>query len=66
MANISRKYIVEKNSFSIDGFKYNVQVWLSIDGGESYWYTGVGRFVKTKKEARQYIQEYKKNHRTEE
>ena len=66
MANISRKYIVEKNSFSIDGYKYNVQVWLSIDGGESYWYAGIGRFVKTKKEARQYIQEYKKSHRSEE
>ena len=62
MANIMRKYIIEKNSFSIDGFKYNTQVWISIDGGDTFWYTGIGRFTRTKKEARQYIQEYKKNH----
>ena len=63
---INRKYNIEKTSFPIDGeYNYNVQVLISVDGGKNYYYTGIGRFVKTKKEARQYIQEYKKNHRTE-
>lgn len=65
MANIMRKYVIEKNSFPYDGFKYNVQVWLSVDGGETYWYTGIGRFTRTKKEATQYIREYKKNNAEE-
>lgn len=63
---ISRKYNIEKTELPIDGvYNYNVQVLISVDGGENYYYTGIGRFVKTKKEARQYIQEYEKSHRTE-
>lgn len=63
---VYRKYNIEKTSFPIDGaYNYNVQVLISVDGGKNYYYTGIGRFVKTKKEARYYIQEYEKNHRTE-
>lgn len=60
---INRKYNIEKTSFPIDGvYNYNVQVLISVDGGENYYYTGIGHFVKTKKAAREYIKQYKAAH----
>lgn len=57
---IKRKYNIEKTSFPLDGiYNYNVQVLISVDGGKNYYYTGIGKFVKTKKAAREYIKEYK-------
>ena len=50
-----RKYVIEKNNNAIDGHKYNVQIWVSIDGGTNYYYCGVGRFCKTKKECKEFI-----------
>lgn len=61
--DIKRKYKIEKTSFPLDGvYNYNVQVWLSIDNGKSYCYTGIGKFFKTKKEAKNYCFEYEKSH----
>lgn len=61
MANIKRKYNIEKTSFPIDGiYNWNVQVLISVDGGNNFYYCGIGKFTRTKKAALQYIQEYKK------
>lgn len=61
--NIKRKYRIEKTSFPIDGvYNYNVQVLISIDGGNNYYYSGIGKFCKTRKDAKKYIQEYENNH----
>lgn len=62
MANISRKYNIEKLFFPVDGYEYNAQVLISIDGGNHYYYTGIGRFTKTKEEAIEYCKRYEKKH----
>ena len=36
------------------GCEYNVQVLTSIDGGETFFYCGIGRFVKDISEAERY------------
>lgn len=62
-SNIRRKFTIEKTSYPLDGvYNYNVSVLLSIDGGP-YYYCGIGRFVKTKKDALQYIRDYKRVHK---
>ena len=61
MANVKRKFDIKKTDFAIDGiYNYNVCVLISVDGGNNYYYCGIGRFVRTKKEARQWIKEYNK------
>lgn len=32
-------------------YPYNVQIWHSYDGGETFWYSGYGRFFKDKESA---------------
>lgn len=36
-------------------FKYNVQIWKSINYGRTFYYTGTGKFCRTKKEVKAYI-----------
>ena len=52
MANIKHKYHIEKPAFPIDGYKFNVQVLISVDGGENFYYCGIGKFCKTEKKQR--------------
>jgi hypothetical protein len=57
--SINRRFTIEKTSFPLDGiYNYNVSVWISIDGGP-YVYAGLGRYTRTKKDALQYIRNYK-------
>ena len=63
MAEITRKYLIEETSQFMretEGFKYNVSVWISVDGGENFAYCGIGRFTKTIEDATAYINEYNK------
>lgn len=60
MANIKHKYHIEKPAFPIDGYKFNVQVLISVDGGENFYHCGIGKFCKTEEEAMEYIAQYKK------
>lgn len=56
------KYTVEKLSLPIDGiYKYNVKKLASIDGGKTWWYSGFGRYAKSKAQARRWIRKDKKN-----
>lgn len=60
---IKRKYVIEKTTFPLDGiYNYNAQVWISVDG-ESFCYCGIGRYCRTKKEAREYCKQYESNHK---
>lgn len=63
MPNILRKYTVEKLNFPVSGgmyekYDYNVQTFVSIDGGKNYYYCGVGRFCKTEAEAEAYCEKH--------
>ena len=49
------RYEINELSSPIDGvYKYNVQRWTSIDGGQSWAYCGFGRYFKTREEAEKY------------
>lgn len=62
--DIKRKYRIEKNSFPIDGvYRYNAQVLISVDNGNNYYYSGIGRFCKTLKEAKAYCNQYEVDHK---
>lgn len=67
MASVKHKYNIEKTAFPIDGYNFNVQVLISVDGGKNFYYCGIGKFCKTEEEAAEYIAQYKKeNPNTEE
>lgn len=54
---IIKKRKIEKLSFPVDGYNYNVMEWRSVDGGKTFWYCGYGKFCKTLEEAEQYAGE---------
>lgn len=59
--DIRRKCVVEKTRYPLDEvYNYNAQVWVSVDGGKSYCYCGIGKFCKTKEEAERYCSEYER------
>lgn len=60
---IQRRYNVEKLSFPVDGYEYNVQVLLSIDGGKNFYYCGIGKFCKTEQECQDFIGKYEAEHK---
>lgn len=60
MSCIKHKYRIETMDLLIDGYKYNVQVWISVDGGENFYYCGMGKFCKTEREATEFIAWHKK------
>lgn len=62
MADVKRKYNIEKLNFPVDGYEYNAQVYISIDGGKSYYYCGIGKFTKTEQEAKEYCKQYEAEH----
>lgn len=59
-SNIARKYRIEKCNFVYDDYKYIVQIMLSFDGGKNFFYTGMGKYVKSKKAAQQFIRDHEK------
>lgn len=55
-----KKYRVEKLHFPVDGiYNYNVQELSSVDGGETFWYCGFGKFCRTLEEANEYVRQMK-------
>lgn len=52
---VIQKYKVLNNHN--EEYKYNVQIWRSIDGGKNFCYAGEGKFVKTKQELDNYLQQ---------
>ena len=51
---IMRKTTINKLAFPVDGYQYNVQIWISVDGGKRYAFCGLGKFFKTEQEAQEY------------
>ena len=57
---VIKKYRVEKLHFPVDGvYNYNVQELTSVDGGQTFWYCGFGKFCRTLEEANEYVREMK-------
>lgn len=54
--NVEIKEIDNQHPAYIDGYRYDALVNTSVDEGKSYLYTGIGKFCKTLKEAREYKQ----------
>ncbi len=52
---VMRKYRIEKLAFPVDGYLYNVQMLTCVDGGQNYYYCGIGKYCKTEQEAKEYI-----------
>lgn len=52
---VIEKVTISKLSFPLDGvYRYDAQVWRSIDGGKTFYHCGDGRYCKTRKEAKEY------------
>lgn len=55
MKKTKNRYEIKKLDFTIDGgYNYDVQVWSSTDGGETYFHCGLGKFCRTLEEALAY------------
>jgi hypothetical protein len=57
--NVKRKCRIRKLFFPVDGYMFDVQVLTSIDGGNTWYYCGVGRFTKTIRDALQWVKAWK-------
>ncbi len=61
--SIKRKYSIEHLSFpACDGLEWNAKVLVSIDGGENYYYCGIGKFCKTLESAEAFCKYYENTH----
>lgn len=66
MANIMRHYHIDETSYPIDGvYTHDAKVFLSVDGGENFYYCGIGRFCKSRDEAEAWCAEYERKHSEE-
>lgn len=45
------KIEIRKLDFPVDGYRYNVRVLTSTDGGKNWWYCGNGKYAKTWQDA---------------
>ena len=60
MIAVVKKYRVEKLHFPVDDvYLYNVQEFTSVDGGNTFWYCGFGKFCRTLEEANEYVRKMK-------
>ena len=57
---VKHKVVISRYSFPVDGYKWNAQVLTSIDNGKTWYYGGNGKFYKTRKEARDFRDQMKK------
>ena len=48
---VKRKVIINKLHLPVDGFAYDVKLLTSVDGGQTYYYAGFGRFARTRNDA---------------
>lgn len=52
-----KRAIVEKLDQRVHGYRYNVRIETSTDGGKTFYYCGNGRYFKTFEEAENYKNE---------
>lgn len=55
-----RRLTIRELSFPVDGYRFSAEIWTSIDGGKSWWYCGIGKYVHTREQAEEYFNEFKK------
>ena len=61
---IKRKYTITECNFPIDGiYTHNAQVWISVDGGNNYYYCGIGKFCKSEADAVDFCNSYENSHK---
>ena len=49
------KYVkIVKYAFPVDGYRFDVQIWRSLDGGKTYWHCGCGKMFRELWQALQY------------
>lgn len=53
-----RKAKVETLEIPYQGYRYNVQEWNSVDGGRTYFYSGIGKYFRLKSEAVKYASSF--------
>lgn len=53
-AKVVNKFVVSPSDVW-PGLRYNVQVLTSVDGGETFWYCGNGRFCRNLTEVFQFV-----------
>ena len=58
---LKRKYNIDRIDNPVDGYGYNVQVFMTVDG-ENFYYCGIGKFCKTEQDAQDYITAYEAAH----
>lgn len=56
-----RRLQIRELSFPVDGYTHNAQIWTSIDGGKSWYYCGIGKFVHSTQEAMEYFDQFVKS-----
>ena len=52
-----RRYNCTELNFPVDGYRYNLQIETSVDGGETWYYGGSGRYFREATEASKHILE---------
>lgn len=55
---VRRHAVIEKMQIPMDGRCYNVQIYYSVDGGNTFWYCGYGKYCRDREEVAKYIKEY--------
>ena len=60
---MKRRFEIEKvkevdYAYTELGIRYNVQMWISFDGGKRWCYSGTGRYCKSMEEAQEYIKSF--------
>lgn len=51
------KIEIKELYFPVSGYRFNAQIFRSIDGGNTFWYCGDGKYFKTRSEAEQFKKE---------
>lgn len=55
---VIEKVEIEALGFPVDGYHYNCKILRSVDGGETFWCCGSGKYFKTFQEAQKFKSEY--------
>ena len=52
------RYRVEKVDPPVNGYHYHIQILTSIDGGKTFYYSGIGVYAETMEDAQEVINYY--------
>ena len=54
---VIEKVEIRELYFPVSGYRFNAQIWRSVDGGAVFAYCGDGKYFKTRSEAEQFKKE---------